>query len=218
MLSTDRDEFETQVATLCAGFNIPATPERQEAFWIGMAKMSLIEFTRCVEFALSEEGPDKFPSTKAVWRLHRDLKSNARATTQQVIHRGEHQDHLLYFANRMFLRHIGNRGGLGSTGRFVPGYGLVECKASEELLQARTALRNTVNWFCGPIREGDPDATPHAFMMALIKAIDRVSPINHGAIVEWEKMLKEADAHEPFPPYMGRDLPVEEPRQLEMAG
>lgn len=217
MLSTDREDFEAQVATLCAGFNIPATPERQEAFWIGMAKMSLIEFSRCVEFALSEEGPDKFPSTKAIWRLHRDIKSNARAHTQHVVHRGEQQDHLLYYANRMFLRHIAMRGGLGSTGRFVPGYGLVDCKASEELLKARAALRETVAWFCGPIREGDPDATPHAFISALIKALGRVSPIDPRAQREWERMLEEPRAHEPFPAFMGRELAAEEPRQLEMA-
>lgn len=217
MLSTDRDEFDAQVATLCAGHNVPATPERKDAFWIGMAKMSLIEFTRCVEFALSEQGPEKFPSTKVLWRLHREIKSSSRATTQQVIHRGEQQDHLLYYANRMFLRHIGNRGGSGSTARLVPGYELVECKPTDELRQARAALHDTVNWFCGPIREGDPDATPHAFMMALIKAIDAVSPINRAAIVEWEQMLGHVDAHRPFPAFMGRELPVEEPRQLEMA-
>jgi hypothetical protein len=217
MLSTDRTEFDAQVSTLCAGFNIPATQERKDAYWTGLAKMTLIEFTRCVEFALSEEGPDKPPIPKAIWKLHRDIKSNARTRTQQVVQRIEHQDHLLYYANRMFLRHIGNRGGLGSTGRLVPGHGLGECKASEELLQARVALRETVNWFCGPICEGDPDATPHTFMMALIKAIDRVSPINRGAIVEWEKMLDDVEAHRPFPAYMGRELPAEEPRQMEMA-
>lgn len=217
MLSTDRKEFEAQVATYCAGCNVPATAERQEAFWIGLSKMSLIEFSRCVEFALSEEGPEKPPLVpKAIWRLHREIQAKARARTQQVVYRVE-QDHLLYFANRMFLRHIGNRGGLGSTARFIPSYGLVDCKPSEELLQARAALRSTVDWFCGPIREGDADATPHAFMSALIKALERVSPINRGAIAEWEKMLEIVDAHRPFPAHMGRELPAETPRQLEMA-
>lgn len=211
MLSTDREEFEAQVATYCAGCNVPATTERQEAFWIGLSKMTLIEFTRCVEFALSEQGPEKPPLTpKSIWRLHREIQANARSRTQQVVHRAEQQDHLLYFANRMFLRHIGNRGGLGSTGHG-------DCKASDELVKARAALRDTVNWFCGPIREGDPDATPHAFMLALIKALDAVSPINRAAIVEWEQMLEEVDAHRPFPASMGRELPAEKPRQLEMA-
>jgi hypothetical protein len=217
MLSTDRKEFEAQVAMLCAGFGISATPERQQAFWTGMAKMSLIEFGRCVEFALSEEGPDKLPTTKGVWRIHREIKSSARATTQQVIRRGEDQDHLLYYANRMFLRHLAYRSGLGSTARFVPGYGLVDCKASEELLRARAALRETVNWFCGPIREGDPDATPHAFVSALVMALGRVSPIDPRAQSEWERMIGEPNAMIPFPAYMGRELPVAEPRQLDMA-
>lgn len=218
MLSTDRKEFEAQVATYCAGCNVPATAERQEAFWIGLSKMTLIEFSRCVEFVLSEGGPEKPPLTpKAIWRLHREIQSKARTSTQQVIHRGEQQDHLLYFANRMFLRHIVMRGGLGSTGRFAPGYGLVDCKASEELLKARAALRDTVAWFCGPIREGDTDATPHVFVTALIKALGRVSRIDPRAQSAWERMLEEPSAMVPFPPSMGRELPAEAPRQIEMA-
>jgi len=213
MLSTDRTEFETQVGTLCGGFNVPATRERQDAFWTGLAKMTLVEFVRCVEFALSEEGPDKFPTTKAVWKLHREIKSHARAHTQQVVRQVEQQDHLLHFANRMFYRHLMNRGGLGSIGRFTS-HGMVDCKASSELLAARKVLREHVAWFCGPVRDGDPDATPLEFVTQFIPLLQRVSPIDQRTLDGWAGMSAHPDARIPFAPYMARDLPVDTQPQL----
>jgi hypothetical protein len=211
MLSTDRTEFEAQVGTLCAAFNVPATRERQDAFWTGMAKMSLIEFVRGVEFAVGEEGPEKFPTTKAFWKLHREIKAKARGYTQQAVKQVEQQEHLLYFANRLFFRHMMNRGGLGSTGTFVPARGMVDCKASDELLAARQVLRDHVAWFCGPVRDGDPDATPHEFVTQLIPLLERVSPIDQRTLDGWTAMIEHPSAKVPFAPYMGRELPVEQP-------
>lgn len=214
MLSTDRSEFEAQVGTLCAGFNVPATRERQDAFWTGLAKMSLVEFVRCVEFALGEDGPDKFPTTKSLWKLHREIKSQARAHTQQSVQRIEQQDHLLNFANRLFLRHLVNRGGLGSVGRFTYGRGMVDCQASAELLAARKVLRDHVEWFCGPIRDGDPDATPYEFVTQLIPMLERVSRIDWETLGGWRTVIAHPDARIPFPPSMGRELPIETQAQI----
>jgi len=79
MLSTDRGEFETQMRTLCEGFNLPAAA-KLEAYWTGMAKMSLVEFTRCVEHALGEQGPEKFPTTGQLWRIRAQLRARGSRT------------------------------------------------------------------------------------------------------------------------------------------
>jgi hypothetical protein len=208
MLSTDQPEFWEQLATLCAGFNIPVTTERKEAYWTGLRKMNLVQFVRVVEYALSEDGPDKFPTTKAIWNLHKAARAQATQVTQPV-RQIEQQDHLLYLANRMFLRHLVNRGGLGSTGRFVPGYGMVDCQASPELLAARKVVMDLVDWFCGPIREGDLDATPSAFITAYIAGLQRVSPIDRRTLDRWKIMLAHPRAQIPFPAHMGRELPIE---------
>lgn len=74
MLSTDREEFEVQMALLCAGFNVPLG-DRVEAYWKGVAKMSLLEFARTVEYALGEEGPEKIPSTAQLWAIKKKMRS-----------------------------------------------------------------------------------------------------------------------------------------------
>jgi len=73
MLSTDREEFGVQLRLLCAGLNVPLG-DREEAYWKGLSKMSLLEFARVVEFALGETGPDKIPTTKQCWQIRNDLR------------------------------------------------------------------------------------------------------------------------------------------------
>lgn len=79
MNSGDRQEFDTQIAILCAGFNVPPG-DRQEAYWKGMMRMSLMEFTRCVEYALGEDGPEKIPTCSQLWGLRKRMREQARAT------------------------------------------------------------------------------------------------------------------------------------------
>lgn len=205
MQSTDRTEFEAQLAALCAGFNVPATKERQEAYWTGLSKMSLPQFVRTVEHALGEEGPEKFPTTGFMWKLYKRAK-NQTQTIKQNVPQIEQKDHLLFFANRMFFRHLMNRGGLGSTGRFIPAYGMVDCKASAELLAARKVVLDLVEYFSGPIREGADDATPAEFVAQLIVALDKVSKIDSKTLDGWREMSAHPDAKKPFEPYMGRTL------------
>jgi hypothetical protein len=74
MLSTDRDEFTAQLSILCAGFDKPLG-ERIEAYWKGLAKMSIVEFARCVDYALGPDGPDKLPAVPQIWALKRKLRA-----------------------------------------------------------------------------------------------------------------------------------------------
>lgn len=208
MLSTDRQDFELLLRQLCAGYDKPLG-DRLEAYWKGLAKMSIIEFARVVEFALSEHGPSALPTTKQCWSIRQELR-RAPATPQGPAPAIDARDHLLYFANRMFLRHLVNRGGLGSTADFEAPRGILRAVASAELLATRKAVRDVVDWFLGPVREGDTDATPRAFVEAFGKAIARVSPIEPRTLNGWARMLHHPDADLPFAPAMGRELPPEQ--------
>lgn len=75
MQPTDRPEFDTHIGLLCSGFNVPATPERLEAYWRGLAKMPLSALARCVEYALGEHGPDRIPTAPAMWGIYRATKT-----------------------------------------------------------------------------------------------------------------------------------------------
>jgi hypothetical protein len=108
----------------------------------------------------------------------------------------EPQDHLLFLANRLFLKHAAARCGLGSKDGI----------ASAESLAARKVVRELVSEFCGYIQEGDEMATPAAFVTVFAKALGKISLLEASTV----RLLDEAIASEqgqiPFAPYMGRVL------------
>lgn len=81
MNADDRTEFDTLVAELCAGFNVPMG-ERSAAYWKGLAKMPLSGFAKIVEMALGEDGPDKIPNVRNVWDIYRKRRLELRAPRQ----------------------------------------------------------------------------------------------------------------------------------------
>lgn len=206
MLSTDRAEFEAQLEKLCAGLNVPKTDARVEAYWTGLSKMSLLQFVRCIDHALSEEGPEKFPTVPAMWKILRTFRQSAVEITQSAP--AQSQDHLLFFANRMFWRILSGRigEGMGSTGKFVAPLGVVDCKASTELASCRVAVRELVEYFTLPVLEGDEDATPHAYISAFVNAMKRCTTIDEGALAHWRSALIDPRSKVPFPKYMARPL------------
>jgi hypothetical protein len=205
MQATDREEFEAQLAILCAGKDVPVTQARKDAYWRGMGRLTLAQFARCVDYALSEWSEEGMPSTSQLWSIHRGFRTRP-GTAALLATPDDTRDHLLFFANRMFLRHIQSRGGLGSTGRFVPAYGMVDCKPSEELIAARAAVRDLVDWFSGPVLEGDSDATPAEFIRQFIENLDKVSPITAETRAFWEGNRAMPQSLIPFPRHMGREL------------
>lgn len=54
MLSTDREEFLKRLRVLFAGLDKPLGEAKEDAFWKGLANMSLIEFGRCCDLVLEE--------------------------------------------------------------------------------------------------------------------------------------------------------------------
>lgn len=200
MESSQRPEFDLQFALLCAGYNIPPTPVRQQAYFTGLAKMTLAQFIRVVEQAISEEGPDDFPTSKGIWKLHHQLRNRrAAGPSKPEEPPGDPRDHLLFYANRMFLRHVMTRGGLGST----------DGQGSAELLAGRRFVRGHIDWWAGPVREGDPDATQAEFIRQFSVGLNRISPITEATQREWYERQRDPRAQMPFPPYMAREL---EPR------
>jgi hypothetical protein len=204
MNTSDREAFDDLVAKLCAGYGATVTEHRRSAYWSSLAKMSLAQFERCIDQALSEEGPEDLPPPKGIWRIHRGFR--AKGPAMQAGPTEDPRDHLLFYANRMFLHHLGTRGGLGSTGRFVPAYGMVDCKPSAELIAARIVVRDLVEWFSAPVLEGDEDATPAEFIRQLMLGLEPVSRIEPRTRAAWEAMRQEPRARIPFPAYMGREL------------
>jgi hypothetical protein len=202
--ASEREEFEEQLAILCAGYNVPCTQHRKQAFFTGLGKMTLPQWVRCVDLAVSEEGPEELPTPKGIWRIHRGFR---RGPAQSNVPQIEEQDHLLFFANRLFFRHVMNRGGLGSMGKFVPGRGMTDSQPSAELIDARRVVRALVEWFLGPITEGAADATPHEFVSQMIMALAKVSPVDQVTLDGWRAVVSHEDAHKPFEAYMGRPLP-----------
>lgn len=102
-------------------------------------------------------------------------------------------------------------------GKFVPGYGLVNCQASAELIDAREVVRALVDWFLEPISEGDAMATPHEFVSQMMRALEKVSPVDQVTIDDWQAVISHEDAHKPFESYMGRPLPEKyRPKLLDL--
>jgi hypothetical protein len=204
MQAGDRDEFEEQLAILCAGFNLPVTAHRKHAYFAGLAKMSLAQFARCVEYALTDDGPDELPTSKGIWRLHHELQ-RPRANVPTLPPK-EDPDHLEYFANRLMLDVWFDRGWFGSVGTFKPAYGMVDCKASPLLLTLLGEKRRVVDWYMGPVRERDPLATPVAFVREFERAFGKHLEISANVRRRWDAFCEIPVHSGPFPAYMAREL------------
>jgi hypothetical protein len=100
------------------------------------------------------------------------------------------RDHLLFWANRLMLRHLISRGGLGTA----------------QLEACRKVVQDTVKWFLNPVREGDEDATPAAFLTMIAQGFGKVSPLKESTRQAWGRMLKEPGMQKPFGIEMARVL------------
>jgi hypothetical protein len=74
--TADRGEFEQRAKVLFAGFNVPASPERVEAYWNGLQRMSLPDFAKSVQHALGENGPEKIPTVNGLWGIRKRLQGS----------------------------------------------------------------------------------------------------------------------------------------------
>lgn len=196
MQTADGEQFEELISQLCAGYEVPVTKHRKDAHWAGCRKMSIAQYRRCVEFALSDDGPEDLPTTKALWRIHRQLTSGSSQHSTPATVRASEPDHLEYFANRLLLLHITHRGGIGP-----------------ELAAALAAKRKIVDEFVGYVREGDELATPAEFRRAFLSVMRRASPLAPECLKQIREGMSAPEAAKPFEPHMARELT---PRQAEL--
>jgi hypothetical protein len=88
MQPAERPEFDAQVRTMFAGLGISAhdnperLTERVEAWWIGLGKMSLPMFVRCMEHLLAAPAwPEYLPKRRGdmtpgdMWKIAKELRT-----------------------------------------------------------------------------------------------------------------------------------------------
>jgi hypothetical protein len=182
MQAGDREEFEAQVKLLCAGYDRPVA-DRLEAYWKGLGKMAIIEFARVVEFAIGEDGPEKLPDTHACWRILKQLKTRASKPPAMPALPKAHlpDDHLAFFANRILLRHVIWRGGIGE----------------RELTACLKVKAAVVREFAPFVIERDELATKGEFLRRLTMDLDRASPLNN--LPAWQRLLTADRGADLFP-------------------
>lgn len=188
MQTADLDEFEELIGRLCASYEVPVTKSRKDAHWADCRKMSIAQYRRCIEFVTSDAGPDKLPSTKILWRIHRQLTNPGGARAAQPERRNE-PDHLEYFANRLLLQHVASRGGLG-----------------DELKPMLAAKRKLIDEFLGYVREGDELATPAEFIRGFLSVMRRLSPATPECAKRFRDAMAAPGMDQPFHPAMAREL------------
>jgi hypothetical protein len=103
MLSTDRPEFEKQLAVLCASQDVPCTEARIEAFWRALQAMTVLQFTRTVDFMLVKESWARMPKPAQVWDAFKRMRAAAPSEPKDDGFRGDVWDAA---ANRYLMGHI----------------------------------------------------------------------------------------------------------------
>lgn len=165
MQLANRAEFEQHLKRLCAGFNVPATPERVDAYWSGLARMNLSAFMRAVEFALGETGPDKLPTPKQCWALSKQSKpAPAAVELSENDQRAAELQRLGYVPTEWQC--IANKIGM----RFST------CFRGDKALamEGWRALRQIASDFEQLTAAHDPEATERRMQTEIIKAFRRI--------------------------------------------
>ena len=106
MLTTDRSDYDKLFDSWCVGLGAIPTEARREAYWKGLSKMSVIQFSRVVDHCLSEDGPEKMPTVPGVWKLWRSIAAAARSRSMPPPPPPEELSKGLQHVNGMFLKYL----------------------------------------------------------------------------------------------------------------
>jgi hypothetical protein len=161
VLSTDKPEFEAQLTLLCQGYGF-WLGDRLEAYWKGLTKMHLSSFARCVDLALSEEGPEKIPNVHGIWKIHRELRASATAHAPKAVISRPVESKWLRLVNRLFLKYLLRR-------RQIEDF-----KGNLDVPKRRAECLSLVHFFEEIEKEGDADATSVEFRARFHRAMERV--------------------------------------------
>jgi hypothetical protein len=74
---TDAKSFDRALSRLCAGFDVPVTDARREAYWRAFRKLSVLEFAGLVDMALVESTFASMPTVGALRELQRKVQTPA---------------------------------------------------------------------------------------------------------------------------------------------
>jgi hypothetical protein len=75
----DLAEFETVLGKLCAGFEVPVTKARKDAYWTGFRQTPMTQFARLVDLALSGSAFISMPTVGALRKLIQEPASKSAA-------------------------------------------------------------------------------------------------------------------------------------------
>lgn len=199
MQNSDRGSFDALVQKLAQGFGHAPGKERLDAYWSAFQALSLTQFARIVEHALSPEYAAKLdtarpqmPSVPQLWMVNGLLKARAQSAPQATGANAGPRDSLQLWANRQLLIHIFARGGLGSTGH-APSAELSAC------LKLRDAL---VDEFDGYVAEGDDLATPREYLRRWVAGLRAIGAIAEDALARYREAAQSAEGRAPFPRWM----------------
>lgn len=164
MYSTDREQFDVQLLMLCQGYGF-WVGDRSEAYWKGLAKMGLIEFARCVEYAISEDGPEKLPNTHGIWKIHRELRGRSQPQVQDPVVTPPMPPKWLGWVNGLFLKYLTHR-------RLTENF-----KGDINLPMRRKACLELAEFFEGIEAERDPAATDAELQQRFHAAMARIPDV-----------------------------------------
>lgn len=121
MQLADRAQFDSQLGALCAGFNVPVTELRSEAYWRGLERMQLSQFARVVSHALGEDGPERIPTASQCWVLWKQIRHRRAPGPESAPPQAPQFDHFHGFGQRCLLRFLRAAGGVDedTLGRLV---------------------------------------------------------------------------------------------------
>lgn len=109
MQDADRPEFERLLRELFGALDKPLTEHQRNAFWKGLARMSLTEFERCCDHILREleggEPPRRF-GVDSIWAARQQLRASAPPEVSKPRDDGFRCDRWDIAANRHLLAYL----------------------------------------------------------------------------------------------------------------
>lgn len=123
MLSTEREEFDKQLGVLFGGVDLPLTESKRDAFWRGLQRMSMLDFTRTIDHMLEslEDADYRNRITRnlnpgLVWDARKNLRSRVNAAIADQTGNNQHHARSPWHgdswderANRWLYVHIANQ-------------------------------------------------------------------------------------------------------------
>lgn len=169
MQVTDRGEFESRLKLLCAGFNVPVTTERVEAYWLGLAKMPLSSFVRATEHALGEGGPEKIPTPRQCWAISKTVRHSQPKVEPTPLETREAEAQRLGYDPADEWELLANRIGMKFSRCFGGNHG--------RSMEGWRALRRIAQQFSMLAVDEDPEATGARMQSAIIQEFRRIAEV-----------------------------------------